>query len=162
MLLSHLVLRLWSLGVKVYRVGAFYKMLAICKMLSDTHPVNCTDWQDLGWITKSWLGLEGEWVCRISTIHKQRALLSSTDVCRVFQYTLVKNTVKTDPLGTHPFKVVFANKCTAVKFYNLLWVFIAQEMFTDKKQNLGEGRETHKWNECLYSCCYVIWLQVHY
>lgn len=36
-----------------------------------------------------------------------------------------------DPLGTHPFKEVFANKCTAVKFYNLLWILIAQEMFMD-------------------------------
>lgn len=51
----------------------------------------------------------------------------------VFQCTLVKNTVKTDPLGTHPFKVVFANKCEAVKFYNL-WILIAQEMFKNKQK----------------------------
>lgn len=38
----------------------------------------------------------------------------------MFQCMLDKNTVKTDPLRTHPFKVVFANKCVAVKFYNLL------------------------------------------
>lgn len=61
----------------------------------------------------------------------------------VFQCMLVKNTVKTDPLGTHPFKVVFANKCAAVKFYNLLWVLIAQEMFTDKRI-LWEVWETNR------------------
>lgn len=61
----------------------------------------------------------------------------------VFQGMLVKNTVKTDPLGTHPFKVVFANKCAAVKFYNLLWVLTAQEMLMDLKKNL-EGEGTHR------------------
>lgn len=35
----------------------------------------------------------------------------------MFQRMLDKNIVKTDPLRTHPFKVVFANKCVAVKFY---------------------------------------------
>lgn len=65
----------------------------------------------------------------------------------VFQRVLVKNTVKPDPLGTHPFKVVFANKCAAVKFYNLLWVLIAHEMFTDKRKSCGRcGEQTGKAN----------------
>lgn len=65
----------------------------------------------------------------------------------VFQCMLVKNTDKTDPLETHPFKVVFANKCAAVKFYNLLWVLIAQEMFTVKRKSYGRcGQQTGKAN----------------
>jgi hypothetical protein len=35
----------------------------------------------------------------------------------MFLPMLDKNIVKSDPLKTHPFKVVFANKCVPVKFY---------------------------------------------
>lgn len=56
----------------------------------------------------------------------------------VFQCTLVKNAVKIDSLGTHSLKVVFANKCAAVRFYNLLLALIAQEMFPGKK-TVGGG-----------------------
>lgn len=38
----------------------------------------------------------------------------------MFQCMLDKNPVKTDPLRTHLFKVVFASECVAVKSYNLL------------------------------------------
>lgn len=77
----------------------------------------------------------------------------STELCSrrlmsvlVFQYMLVKSTVKTNSLETHSFKVLFTNKyvCQVLQFIMFL---IAQEMFTDTRISwVVDGKHTGERN----------------
>lgn len=129
--LSHLNLRLWSLGVKVNQIWVLYKMLAYIRCYLES--IREAMWRLVGLaMNKQMMVGYGGWT-GVQNQHDPWTELCFHQLMFVpeFQRKFVKNTVKTDPPGTHPFKVVFANKCAAVKFYSLLWILIAQEMFMD-------------------------------
>ena len=88
--LSHLNLRLWSLGVKVNQTWVLYKMLAYTRCYLESIREAMCRLVGLAMNKQMMVGTEGEWVCRISTIHEHSFAFINWCLYQSFNASLLK------------------------------------------------------------------------